>query len=752
MAQRLQLQQLEQYFQPSEQRAGQGVYFCRILSWNEMVDAFLVRYYQAARACGAAVEGKLANPTEQNLRYYREILGDDFVLRPAFFAQQLSRWLPRLDRTRQKLVADGLYDVLLAMARQGKTDGMLRNAYIKFMCWLYYRFERLLQQFGQPQPPKLLYEGSISAYELDLLRILSAAGCDIVLVDCAGDDAYRRQDAASQYSQGYTAPDGKPFPPNYRIRQQVERAQLVQRAIGTSKIEQELKPCVNAWCSGDLWRDIQKPPSQRGTETDFYYTMFGRIVGVSDKSSYVSDLLQLYLSLTAANRPVTVWDAPLPKPTPDEISRVRRRSYRDQLEAVADLAQNICCAQPALQFVLRQQFLTFFQAEPAPEGKWNRLLNRMVYVLCWLARYQKELFGTWPDGEQGTLLILRDGRDEQETLFWRYLARLPLDILIFSPNGKLCGEIKDKLLYEKKYTLSMEVERYPTEGTVRVGTVAYHAEQELTETLYQDSGLYREQQYQKARVVALQTMYEEIAILWEQEEAYRPNFQIVGDEVLMPVIFARICGVKDSNVSAYWKDIKKLAANKDTQLYTQAPIRRREDANPIRQYATEFFRSGKLQRDYLKRHKCYPYAYLREEMQDYMLDKLQQLIDLQLIAGTMQQGVVYTIIAVALHLDKDIVRLIQKMDFTKTAPKLLLVHTGEGSYSLEDGILAAYLHLLGFDVVCFQPTGYRGVEQYYTQPVMTEHIIGEYLYDLRVPGNLRDNRLSWRDWFTGKGR
>ena len=82
-------------------------------------------------------------------------------------------------------------------------------------------------------------------------------------------------------------------------------------------------------------------------------------------------------------------------------------------------------------------------------------------------------------------------------------------------------------------------------------------------------------------------------------------------------------------------------------------------------------------------------------MQEYMLDKLQELLDLQLIRGTYQNGTEYTVIATILNLNKELVRLIQKMDFTKVPPKAVFLHTGEQSYSLEDGILLAYLHLLG---------------------------------------------------------
>ena len=36
----------------------------------------------------------------------------------------------------------------------------------------------------------------------------------------------------------------------------------------------------------------------------------------------------------------------------------------------------------------------------------------------------------------------------------------------------------------------------------------------------------------------------------------------------------------------------------------------------------------------IKNHPGYPYAMLREEMQDYILDKLEQLIKSRVISGT----------------------------------------------------------------------------------------------------------------------
>ena len=76
--------------------------------------------------------------------------------------------------------------------------------------------------------------------------------------------------------------------------------------------------------------------------------------------------------------------------------------------------------------------------------------------------------------------------------------------------------------------------------------------------MYQDSGIYRNQQYVKANVINLQTMYEEIKLLWDQELKYRPNFSTVNGVVNIPVIFSKISGVKDGSVSQYWESIAAL--------------------------------------------------------------------------------------------------------------------------------------------------------------------------------------------------
>ena len=146
---------------------------------------------------------------------------------------------------------------------------------------------------------------------------------------------------------------------------------------------------------------------------------------------------------------------------------------------------------------------------------------------------------------------------------------------------------------------------------------------------------------------------------------------------------------------------------------------------------------------------------IREEIQEVMLEKLQMILDEKYIRGIGENGTEYTVIATVLNLPKDILRMIQKFDFTKKNPKLIYVNAPEQIISLEDTILVTFLNLIGFDILFFIPTGYQSVEKYLNQNVMEEHQIGEYVYDLQVP-DLKNTpfnkpRQGWRNKIFKRG-
>lgn len=729
------IEKLHDYFSACSRRREQAVFFYRVAGYSGEVAAFLTQYDQAARTNGVVIEGRIPNPDPKQLDYLAEMMGSDFQLDAGFLTQKLTRWLPRLTGTQREAVVTAMTATLQDLQAHGKNENMLRNAYIKYMCWLYYKFERILGRLGGDELPKILYDGTVSSYELQLLVILARAGADIVLLERAGDAGYLRCDPTSQYAQLYQAPGLTPFPADFSLRQlreqgrqQAERQKLYGAPAG-------IAPCTNAWMKAPDVKEILTAVRARGDDPKLFYNAFVVQYGVEDKLLFPSDMVAFYQQLKREGRKVCLENGRLPPPTPEEIAAVRRRNHQTAEQLAADLAANLQYPNnQQLQTLMRQAFLdVVLEEDKTVGGNLNRLLNKAVYLVAWMKRYQKDLFQNWQAPEVGVFLLFGACSGDNEALFLRLLAKLPVDVLVLLPDLNAPCVLKDPALLDLHKEHSLPMTDFPVEPSqMRVRTAAYQAEREMDSILYQNTGLYRAKQHQKAEAVTLQTMYEEIGLLWDQELKYRPGFAAEGDTVTVPVLLEKICGIKDGPILPYWLEIKKLVTP-ETTLVTKLPWQTGLEANPMKPYATQFLRQGRLQREKIKQHKDYPYGILRPEIQDYLLDKLQVLLDEKLIAGTYQNGTEYTIVSTILGLPKDLLRRIQNFDFTKKNPKLIIISTTEETLSLEDSILVAFLNLVGFDILFFVPTGYQSIEKYFQKPFANEHQLGPYRYDLQVP-------------------
>ncbi len=729
------IEKLHDYFSACSRRREQAVFFYRVAGYSGEVAAFLTQYDQAARTNGVVIEGRIPNPDPKQLDYLAEMMGSDFQLDAGFLTQKLTRWLPRLTGVQREAVVTAMTATLQDLQAHGKNENMLRNAYIKYMCWLYYKFERILGRLGGDELPKILYDGTVSSYELQLLVILARAGADIVLLERAGDAGYLRCDPTSQYAQLYQAPGLTSFPADFSLRQlreqgrqQAERQKLYGAPAG-------IAPCTNAWMKTPDVKEILTAVRARGDDPKLFYNAFVVQYGVEDKLLFPSDMVAFYQQLKREGRKVCLENGRLPPPTPEEIAAVRRRNHQTAEQLAADLAANLQYPNnQQLQTLMRQAFLdVVLEEDKTVGGNLNRLLNKAVYLVAWMKRYQKDLFQNWQAPEVGVFILFGACSGDNEALFLRLLAKLPVDVLVLLPDLNAPCVLKDPALLDLHKEHSLPMTDFPVEPSqMRVRTAAYQAEREMDSILYQNTGLYRAKQHQKAEAVTLQTMYEEIGLLWDQELKYRPGFAAEGDTVTVPVLLEKICGIKDGPILPYWLEIKKLVTP-ETTLVTKLPWQTGLEANPMKPYATQFLRQGRLQREKIKQHKDYPYGILRPEIQDYLLDKLQVLLDEKLIAGTYQNGTEYTIVSTILGLPKDLLRRIQNFDFTKKNPKLIIISTTEETLSLEDSILVAFLNLVGFDILFFVPTGYQSIEKYFQKPFANEHQLGPYRYDLQVP-------------------
>ena len=737
---------LEDFFKRQNERKPKGVYFYRINSYDETILEFIRKYYDLAKREGAIIDKNIENPTADNIAYFNEIIGDKYVHGPGFMAEALKKWLPRIKDYQRASIADGIYDTLEVLRRQGKNIDILKNNFIRIMCWLYYNFYNIMERLGNDDVPKIIFWGNVNFSELSTLKILSNAGADIILVQPGGDSKYMTIDPKSEYSIDLGM-GSESFPAGFDLQWLLKQHEedKSKRLLYSNKAN--AKANTNTWLSGDLFEDLKN--TRRGENTSFFYNMFTRINGCDNRNTYVNNLYLLYQDLKKANRSIKVINNKITNPSVDEISKIKRGNYANENQLIMDLKKNINLKSNTFIDVARDAFVdTMIETGKLMNMDLNKMMNKGIYILCWFQRYIPDLLGNTDIHSPAPILIyFGNVETDTESLFLNMVAKLPIDVIIFNPEkkgDKLTGE----RLYEVNFEETLKVNEYPTDGNnLSMGTMAYNAERDLDTMMYSDTGMYRDMQFSKANIIKLSTTYEEINIYWKQEARFRPNFSTVDDIVNIPVIFAKISGVANSDTNTYFQNIKDLLTD-TTLIYKNENIYDRNCT--VAAGVPSFFKNGRLDREGIKHSQIYKYDYLRAETQDYILDKLSELLRRKTIAGTGQNGTEYKIITIVLDLPKEILRFIQSFDFTKCPPKLIIVNTTETVISLEDSIIVAFLNLIGFDIVFFIPTGYDNVNKYFNNQIMEEHIIGNYLYDIAIPdfNRLRSVKEKKKSFFS----
>ena len=742
MYDRIDARKLNDLLLPLSRRPARGVYFARVCGFSDDLKENLWAFHEAARGRGVVLEGQIANPDERQLSYMNEVLGDAFEPGEAFIAAALGKWVPRMKPAHRQEYARALVGEFDELRRQGKPEGVARNLYFKLMCWLYYKFERIMPLLGEDDPPRVLYEcPRITGHELTQLRLLNRMGADVLLLETAGDAAYLKQDPQSRHSQ-LLIPAGKPFPASFSLKQ-LRRDMAVQCRPATPPPPKpdpltrfprpSREPCANAWMKTADYNEILTPIASRGDDPKLFYNVYLRVKGVPDGQTYLQDLHQFYRRFQATGRRIVIVDDGLSLPGPEEIAKIRRRNYQTAEELIVDLANNLPGGGTELRREMQRAFVEVMLEAQKEQPSLSRLMNAGVYLLCWIQRYHGELFQGSREGDVPCFILMGGCKNGNDARYLRFLSRIPVDVLILAPDLNRPCALKDERLLEQTGGESMPAPKFPRDAvSIQLRTAASLAEDDLTTSLYTGSGLFRDRQFSKAEAVTLQTTCDELFLLWNEELKYRAGFGTEDGVVTMPVLYAKVSGVEKGKVDAYWQRIKTLV-DKETIFIPRLPMIAHGTPNPYQSAAVSALRGGRLNRAALQAHSQYPFGLLRQSLQDHILDKLQLMLDRRLIRGTFVNGTEYTVVATVLNMDKTLLRALQSFDFTRRNPKLVAIAPDDRGASLEDAIMTTFLNLAGFDIAIFVPTGYQSVERHLNGGGPVEHQAGEYLYDLTVP-------------------
>ena len=334
----------------------------------------------------------------------------------------------------------------------------------------------------------------------------------------------------------------------------------------------------------------------------------------------------------------------------------------------------------------------------------------------------------------------------EEAYFLILLALIGFDVIYFNPSGQTLLESIDQdglsqvIILGVASPIIVPFEERIQKGVVidKITTYAKQAINELSSNLYNDSGIYRPWQFAHGTTspVIMDAIIEDTLTYWSEPATLRPGFKTVENIVYTPVFFNKISGVyKDQ--TAYYELVQKLknapliAFKENLNLcstdfssfnYMQTKAINYHNVHSgtseFNQYDLDTLKSclhenGTINIEAIKSHALFSkWNGLRLETINFLINKLDDfLLDTKSALFTFPFGEneKLTLIAAVFNMNKDILEIVDKFDFTTQIPKLVLYLNGTHNLDIKNALLLGFLHTCGLDIVVFSPNGTSNV-------------------------------------------
>ncbi len=402
----------------------------------------------------------------------------------------------------------------------------------------------------------------------------------------------------------------------------------------------------------------------------------------------------------------------------------------DREKLLSDITERISIPFDELRTKLAKEALPLFLKNMNGEAMLETartLIIRMNRCLC------SDIYKN--DHSEIPVLLYYGGIAPDGVMFLHFMSRLGLDVVYVcsskAPLPTLSRNNLEGRMQIFELSASTPVAPYPDKPVrTKISTVAYNAYKELDTILYSGNTMFRDFQFEDMQSVTLKTTYDEIDILWHQQAKYRTGFDVKDDKAVVPTIFAKISGVKDGDMGDYWNSVKKKLSPY-TRLIYKSPGYKKYGESQLGVYSP-YYSGNKIFTDQLKNSPVNKYGFLSDSLQTLIFSKMQEAVDsgfLKLPANELVPMVIY----VGTNIDREILKLLQKYDFTKDIPKLIVIDAIEDTFSKVECIQLVLYSLLGFDIIVYTPTGYKNIETFVSDAAFETHVMNEFQYNVHIP-------------------
>ena len=700
--------------------------FLRYIGYDNPDDfrSFLINQYVTVQKNGLFFKEKLPAATTDDIAKAAQYTASSFD-NADDIKKALDMWLHA-----ENIPCDGAA-IAEVMAKAVAECGVnKKNTYFVMLCWL-------MKYLGK-RPNAVLFVGSATLRELYFLCMLNAAGVKVTLVSYGLDKDFDKL----AFKDRITIKNGRQTAPIQIDFEKIDlskEAKLAEMRTAASNVSGLVKRLDTS--AAGIFEDVVKDRKTRVIQSGGVYTEDGEIpgyvaalIGYEDETVYTNMLVKFKESFAGLKKQLIFIEKPLENPNAEEVralGSIPRTSTADMIDALAMLIDlkgdrtRTALAQKALREMLNE----------LNTGNQTVVLNYGNKFVTWLYRCtQARKYAV--QYEDIPVILYYGDISQSEMYFLNFMAQCGFDVVYITPNKKNLQTAVDKniggLMQIFELPQSKDSGTYPTKAIkTKVATVAYNAERDLDTMLYGgDTGIYRSFQFPNSQSVTLKTTYEEISILWKQEARFRSGFSTAGNLVSVPNIFAKISGVEDGNMSKYWEDVRsKLTPETILTIKKANPT---ENASDDLSVYRQFYRNGEIDTEKLKKSTLNKYSYLPDRIQDMLFYKLQETVSSNFIKLE-GDDLMCSVLHFGMNLSKDLLKLIQQFDFTRTIPKLIYIDAVEDTFTLSECIQIVLCNLIGFDVLVYTPTGYKNIETFVSNDAFEEHIMNQFVYQTEVP-------------------
>ncbi len=622
--------------------------------------------------------------------------------------------------------AEKMMEVLEEVKNDSPSPSAQKNAIVKLLCWLV-RYNSNINN--------VLYIGNITRHEVYWLWFMSKLGCKVTYVNYSDEKTYRDCDTDNEYSVLHEGSVKAPLNISLgRINiEQYTRKQNANKKI--NEIVNASNPLMIKYLTTEwefIFKEMLTTLELRqakllctDTTIPVYFTA---CIGLDDEISYNNSLFSLKEEFASSGRQFTLLTE-LRKPGYGEAEKYYSIQKTNDQTMIAKFAERFSINDNLGRTVLARK--AFIEAVNSIHS--NNLFNTCVTLSCW---FDQTTSGFDFYRNDIPAIVYYGKITPLELQFLGMMSKTGLDVFYFNPDKSILQTITSAG-FENLTILEGKDSRSGMPFPERIiktklATMAYDAEKSLDSILYNDNTMFRTHQFSASRNQTLKTTYEELNLMWHQQAMYRTGFDSRSDYVIVPNLFAKISGIPNGDLQAYYKNIGFKLSPTAAYFYKVPFFRPVSMIN--RNQALSVSHGKKLDIEALKNSSLNKYNYMTDNIQYLIFNKMQEVIDSGFIMIP-DSDIVPLVLTVGLNIPNRLLQIIQKFDFTKDIPKIVIVSAGQKTFEAPECILLTLFNLIGFDIIVFTPTGYKNLEAFIRPEAFQEFIHGEFKYDFR-PQNL----------------